>query len=96
MYLAFERSIAVSELKLLCNLRYNRIPVADPGFPVRGAWSPEAATFSKICMSKRKNWVPWGRTPGAPPGSANEYQHQILWPGGVVIKISKAKALNIV
>ena len=32
--------------------------VADPGFPVggrgprRGAWTPEAATFHKICMSK--------------------------------------------
>ena len=38
--------------------------VADPGFPVggrgprRGARTPEAATFHKICMSKRKNWVP--------------------------------------
>ena len=37
--------------------------VADPGFPVggrgpcRGAWTPEAATFRKICMSKQKNWV---------------------------------------
>ena len=32
--------------------------VADPGFlvggrgPRRGAWTPEAATFRKICMSK--------------------------------------------
>ena len=41
------------------------IPVADPGFPVWGgvglveaAWTPEAATFRKICMSKQKNWVP--------------------------------------
>ena len=38
--------------------------VADPGFPVggagprRGAWTLEAATFCKICMSKRKNRVP--------------------------------------
>ena len=35
--------------------------VADPGFPmggadlVGGAPTPEAATFRKICMSKRKN-----------------------------------------
>ena len=35
------------------------------GFPVGGvdlvgggAWTPEAAMFRKICMSKRKNWVP--------------------------------------
>ena len=26
----------------------------------RGTWTPEAATFRKICMSKRKNQVPWG------------------------------------
>ena len=38
--------------------------VADPGFPVGGAWTrrggvdSEAATFRKICMSKRKNLVP--------------------------------------
>ena len=37
--------------------------VADPGFPVGGrgphggAWTPEAATFRKISMSKWKNWV---------------------------------------
>ena len=35
-------------------------PVADPGFPEggrgphRGAWTPEAVTFRKICKSKRK------------------------------------------
>ena len=46
--------------------------VADPGFtmggrqPRRGAPTPEAATFRKICMSKRKNLDPWGRTPAAP------------------------------
>ena len=35
------------------------VSVADPGFPVGGgAWTPEAAMFRKICMSKRKNWVP--------------------------------------
>ena len=40
--------------------------VADPGFPVgglgprRGAWTPEAVTFRKICMSKRKNRDPLG------------------------------------
>ena len=38
--------------------------VADPGFPVggvdlvRGAWTPEAVTFRKFCMSKRKNLDP--------------------------------------
>ena len=39
--------------------------VADPGFPVGGAWTsyggpwtPEAATFQKFCMSKRKNLDP--------------------------------------
>ena len=53
------------------------MPVADPGFPVggrpprRGAPTPEAATFQKISMSKRKNLDPWGRVPVAPPGSAN-------------------------
>ena len=35
--------------------------------PRRGAWTPEAATFRKICMSKLNNWVPQGgRAPGAP------------------------------
>ena len=40
------------------------IAVADPGFPVggrlprRGAPTPNAATFRKIFMSKRKNEVP--------------------------------------
>ena len=36
--------------------------MADPGFPVGdvvlvggGPWTPEAATFRKFCMSKRKN-----------------------------------------
>ena len=34
--------------------------MADPGFPVgergprRGAWTPDAAMFHKICMSKPK------------------------------------------
>ena len=38
--------------------------VADPGFlvggrgPRRGAWTPEAVMFRKICMSKQKNRVP--------------------------------------
>ena len=46
--------------------------VADPGFPIRGrrprrgAPTPEAATFRKICMSKRKNLDPWGGASGAP------------------------------
>ena len=42
--------------------------VADPGFPVGGgrgprwggAWTPEAVTFRKFCMSKRKNLDPEG------------------------------------
>ena len=38
---------------------------------VGGAPSPEAATFRKICMSKRKNLDPWGGMPAAPPGSGN-------------------------
>ena len=33
-------------------------PVADPGFPVGGPWTPEAITFCKFCMSKRKNLDP--------------------------------------
>ena len=42
----------------------NSHAVADPGFPVGGADlvggapTPEAATFRKICMSKRKNLDP--------------------------------------
>ena len=59
--------------KLLPNLWVCAITVADPGFPVggrgprRGAWTPEAVTFQKICMSKRKNLDPWGQAPGTPP-----------------------------
>ena len=35
--------------------------MVDPGFPVGGgAWTPEAVTFRKFCMSKRKNLDPWG------------------------------------
>ena len=41
--------------------------VADPEFPVGGvdlmgggAWTPEAVTFRKVCMSKRKNLNPLG------------------------------------
>ena len=40
-----------------------KLSVADPEFPVvgrgprRGAWTHEAATFRKICMSKRKNRI---------------------------------------
>ena len=30
------------------------------------AWTPEAVTFRKFCMSKRKNLDPWGRAPGTP------------------------------
>ena len=42
---------------------------------VRGVWTPQAATFHKICMSKRKNQVPWGGTHRVrPPKSANADQ----------------------
>ena len=34
---------------------------------VGGAWTPEAVTFRKFCMSKQKNLDPWGRAPGTPP-----------------------------
>ena len=49
--------------------------VTDPGFPIGaptwyGVPTPDAATFCKIIMSKQKNWYPWGRAPGGPPGSA--------------------------
>ena len=43
--------------------------MADPGFPVGGAnfvvavgggnSTPDAVTFRKLCMSKRKNRRPW-------------------------------------
>ena len=39
----------------------------------RGASTPEAATFWKICMSKTKESGPWGGVPAAPPGAANGY-----------------------
>ena len=48
----------------------------------RGAPTPEAATFRKICMSKRKNLDPWGRAPAAPPGSANGIAPVLLQPNG--------------
>ena len=45
--------------------RIRTFSVADPGFPtgggvdlVGGTWTPEAATFRRICVSKRKNRVP--------------------------------------
>ena len=46
--------------------------MADPGFPIGGEVpTPDATTFCKIFMSKRKNWDPWG-APGGPLGSAND------------------------
>ena len=46
----------------------SQLAVADPGFPVGGAWTPEAVTFQKMCMSKQKNPDPWGACAGhAPP-----------------------------
>ena len=53
-----------TESILVFNVVFNDITVVDPGFPVgghgprSGGWTPEAATFRKICMSKRKNRVP--------------------------------------
>ena len=48
--------------------------VTDPGFPiggganlVKGTPTPDMATFRKICMSKRKNWDPWGACAGCAP-----------------------------
>ena len=43
-----------------------------------GAPTPEAATFRKICMSKRKNLDPWGARRRRPPGSANASENEDL------------------
>ena len=54
----------------------NRISVVDPGFPGRGALTPEAVTFRKFCTSKRKNLDPWrGRAPGTPPRSTTVFNN---------------------
>ena len=46
-----------------------------------GAWTPEAVTFQKFCMSKRKNLDPWGgRAPGMPPRSANDILQPYFLP----------------
>ena len=56
-----------------CLLKELSISVTDPGFPVGGCQprsgvpTPKAATFQKICMSKRNNLDPWGHAPVAPP-----------------------------
>ena len=68
-------TLSVSTIVLVAMERYFAIAVADPGFPVGGAWTsyegvwtPEAVMFRKFCMSKRKNWDPWGARAGrAPP-----------------------------
>ena len=39
----------ISQTKLMQLLQHS---VADPGFPVGGVWTPVAAKFRKICMSK--------------------------------------------
>ena len=46
--------------------------MADPGFPVGGAWTSLVGvdTFRKFCMSKRKNLDPWGVGVGACAGHA--------------------------
>ena len=56
------------------------LSVADPGFPVWGACTPEAVTFRKFCMSKRKNLDPWGEgvhraRPLDPPMSLFAFMH---------------------
>ena len=54
------------QLILQCYFNGHAVAVADPGFPVggmdlrRGTWTPDVATFQKICMSKWKNLDPWG------------------------------------
>ena len=54
----------------------NIIPVADPGFPVGGggALTSNVGAFWQKHMRKQKNWIllGGGRSPAAPPGSANE------------------------
>ena len=35
--------------------------------PRRGAWTPEAVTFPRLCMSKQKNMDPWGGVRRARP-----------------------------
>ena len=60
------------------------LPVADPGFPIVGGgvlsrWggaTSDVGTFRQKCMQKWKNWIllgVGGRSPAAPPGSANVY-----------------------
>ena len=31
-------------------MRFDSFPVADPGFPVGGAWTPDAGVFRRKCM----------------------------------------------
>ena len=59
--------------------------MVDPGFPIGGganlvgggAPTPDAATFCKIFMSKRKNLDHWGGgRRRRPPGSANGIHQQ--------------------
>ena len=77
--------------------------MADPGFPVGerpprggGAPTPEAATFRKICMSKRKNLDPWGgggggRAPAVPPGSANDIVKKVRIRSRTAIATSQSQ-----
>ena len=55
------------QLTVIRSNEHTILPVADPGFPVGGrrpskggALTPEAVTFQKFCMLKRKNLDPWG------------------------------------
>ena len=49
------------------------LPVVDPGFPVRGAWTSDMDAFHQnVCKTKELGAV-GGPTPGTPPRSANAY-----------------------
>ena len=64
-----EQSIKMWNFSSEWNLTlWNLNTVADPGFPVGGGVRlVGVATFRKICMSKRKNWDPWGLGGGCAP-----------------------------
>ena len=45
----------------------NGRPVADPGFPVGGAPTPEALRFEKFVCQNERIWTRGGRAPAATP-----------------------------